>query len=145
MRLQDVMTTGVERIAPSDSIQRARTLMAVKGVHHLVVFDEHRVQGIVAAEDLDRAERQAATAVADVMSHPVVTGSPRMTIRQAANLMRGRALGALPVVDRGKLAGIVTVSDLLALLGRGVERPAKARRPVLRHRGMKPRSAAGVW
>lgn len=145
MRLQDVMTTGVERIAPGDSIQRARTLMELKRIHHLVVFEEHRVQGMVASEDLDRAQRQGATAVAEVMSHPVPIASPRMTIRQAANLMRGRALGALPVVDRGRLAGIVTVSDLLALLGRGIERPVKGvRRPVLRQRRARPRTMAGV-
>ena len=45
-----------------------------------------------------------------------------MTIRQAASLMRGRAVKALPVFEQQRLVGIVTVSDLLDLLGNGVVR-----------------------
>jgi CBS domain-containing protein len=44
-------------------------------------------------------------------------------------------------MDQGKLTGIITVSDLLDVLGRGVDRPAPAQRAVLRNRGIKPRSA----
>ena len=45
------------------------------------------------------------------------------TVREAANLLRGRSIGCLPVFDGDQLAGIVTTSDLLELIGRGVERP----------------------
>jgi CBS domain-containing protein len=57
------------------------------------------------------------------MTERVVTVPPTTPIRKAANLMRGRSIGCLVVSNRGRVAGIVTVSDLLTLLGRGEERP----------------------
>ena len=56
------------------------------------------------------------------MARHVIAATPETTIRQAANLMRGRAESALPILAGEKLAGIVTVSDLLDVLGRGVDR-----------------------
>jgi CBS domain-containing protein len=75
------------------------------------------------------------------MFRHVVTGTPEMTVRQAANRMWGRTEGAIPVLDGQKLVGIVTVSDLLDVLGRGVDRPATKQRRTLRHRGTTPQQA----
>lgn len=57
--------------------------------------------------------------VAEVMTEGVQTVPP--------TLVRGRTIGCIPVTDGKRLVGIVTVSDLLELLGRGIDRPAKAR------------------
>ena len=55
--------------------------------------------------------------VSDLMSSPAITVTTRTTVRRAATLMRGQSLGSLVVTSaNGKVAGIVTVSDLLALL-----------------------------
>ncbi len=79
--------------------------------------------------------RQVET-VEDVMSQPALTSSPDTTLREAANLLRGRTIGCLPVVENGRTVGIVTTTDLLELIGAGVERPiAKKRRRVLKERG----------
>jgi acetoin utilization protein AcuB len=93
------------------------------------------------------ASVRARSSVADLMTTPVVTTEPDATVRQIANLMRGRTIGCLPVTDRGRVVGIVTVSDLLELLGRGVDRPATPRRRTLNFRGPhgKHRGATGVW
>jgi CBS domain-containing protein len=82
------------------------------------------------------------------MTRRVVTVPPATTLRKAANLMRGRSIGCLVVADRDRIVGIVTVADLLDLIGRGVERPvASARRWTLKHRTphVKRHRAAGVW
>ena len=140
MRLKDVMTPNVERIRPQDSPTQAQTLMRVRRVHHLVVVEDHEVAGIVTEDQLRAPEAAGATSVADVMSRRVVTATPGLTVRKAANLMRGSAAGALPVLDRGRLVGIVTVSDLLELIGRGSERAVqKTKRWTLRHRGIRPK------
>jgi acetoin utilization protein AcuB len=139
MRIKDVMTTKVEQISPSDTPERAATLMRARGVHQLVVVESGSVKGIITAHQL--AEQPAGTQlpVGELMTRPVATASPELTMRQAANLMRGSAVAALPVLDGGRLVGIVTVSDLLELIGRGVERPVeKGRRAVLRSRGVVP-------
>ena len=58
------------------------------------------------------------------MTAPAVTVEPTTTVRQAANVMRGRSIGCLVVVESGRAIGIVTVSDLLELVGRGLDRGA---------------------
>jgi acetoin utilization protein AcuB len=76
--------------------------------------------------------------VSDLMNSHVVTVGPLTSVKQAANLMRGRSIGCLPVVEEGprnRLVGIVTVFDLLELLGRGIDRPAPGKRVNLKTRG----------
>jgi acetoin utilization protein AcuB len=78
------------------------------------------------------------------MSRPALTSSPDTTLRQAANVLRGRTIGCLPVVEDGRIVGIVTATDLLELIGAGIERPVpKARRRVLKERGPRHRPVVG--
>ncbi len=149
MRVQDVMTPHVRTIEADQSVETAFTTMKALNVHHLVVRDDGAaLVGIVSSHDLgapSQDEFRRNRRVADVMSPHVVTAEPGMPIRQAANLMRGRSIGCLPVVQPGRhprLVGIVTTSDLLQLLGRGVDRPAHPERRVLKARA--PRAAPKV-
>jgi acetoin utilization protein AcuB len=142
MRIKDVMTTKVEQISPSDTPERAKTLMRVRGVKQLVVVDGGVVKGIVTAHQLAEQPAGARATIGEIMTRHVVSASPELTIRQAANMMRGNTVAALPVLDGDRLVGIVTVSDLLELIGRGAERPVeKGRRAVLKNRGVLPAQA----
>ncbi len=58
------------------------------------------------------------------MTEQVIVGNPEMTTKEAANLMRGHIIGCLPIVEGDELVGIVTISDLLELLGKGVHKAA---------------------
>lgn len=139
MRLGDIMETSVETIGLEDRAELAWERMRLARIHHLVVMNDRAVVGVVSDRDLGgvrggrlREGRQ----VADLMTRTVVTAAPTTTVREAANLMRGRAVGCLPVVDRGTLRGIITVTDLLELIGKGAERPtARAQRAIMRGRG----------
>ena len=142
MRLADIMSTRVERVNVNEHPTRARSLMRMRRIHHLVVIEDHRVKGLLTDEDLRGPEADASATVEPLMRTRVATAPPDLTVRKAANLLRGSHLGALPVLERGRLVGIVTVSDLLDLLGRGVH-PAKnekGKRFVLRSRGGRPAS-----
>jgi CBS domain-containing protein len=82
------------------------------------------------------------------MTRHVVTVEPSTTVKRAANLMRGRSIGCVVVANRGRVVGIVTVADLLELLGRGSTRPmAATKRWTLKHRTphRKQVGATGVW
>jgi acetoin utilization protein AcuB len=143
MRIREIMKTRVEAISASESAETARTRMAFRRIRHLVVTAGREVLGVISERDLDRlgTYRQIET-VGDIMSAPAVTVEPETTLRQAANLLRGRTIGCLPVLENGKLAGIVTTTDLLELLGRGAEKPNPVgRRPVLKDRGPRRRLA----
>jgi CBS domain-containing protein len=151
MRVQDLMTEPVITVPPTASADDAWELMRRKRVHHLVIADHNRVVGLLSDRDSGgpggEAVRRNRT-VAELMTRRVVTVPPTTTVRRAANLMRGRSIGSLVVTERGRMAGIVTVADLLELLGRGVERPAAATtRWTLKHQTphRKRHRAAGVW
>jgi acetoin utilization protein AcuB len=143
MRIGEVMTNRVETVPAGESVENALRVMRAKRIRHLVVQLGGGAVGVVSIRDLDSfvSDRSIRT-VADVMTAPAVTGSPHMTVREAANLLRGRTIGCLPVLDRGKLVGILTTTDLLDLIGRGSERPvSKGKRWVMKGRGPRRKSA----
>lgn len=117
------MSSPVETIEAGEPAEVAWNRMRVRRIHHLVVIEEGKAVGVLSAQDLSGprgvALRWAGTA-GELMTSPIVTAAPTMTVRQAANLLRGRVVGCLPVVDRGTIVGIVTIIDLLELIGRGV-------------------------
>ncbi len=144
MRIGEVMTHRVETVPARESAENALRTMRAKRIRHLVVELPGGAVGVVSIRDLESLARdRSAWAVEDVMSAPAATGTPHMTVREAANLLRGRTIGCLPVLDGGKLVGILTTTDLLDLIGRGSERPvSKGKRWVMKSRG--PRRKAVV-
>ena len=130
MRLNELMTREVETIGPDESAEAAYNRMRLHGIHHLVVQEDGRIVGILSDRDIGgprRTSELTGKLVRNVMSSTVVFARPEMTLREAANLMRGRVVGCLPIVSGRKLVGIVTVTDLLELIGRGSVRvPAGA-------------------
>lgn len=139
MRLAEIMSKAVSTAKATDSAETAWQRMRLQRISHLVVMDHGEPVGIVSESDLGGeagAPVREGRQVQDLMNGPIVTAEPTTTIREAANLMRGGAIGCLPVLDEGKLAGIVTTTDLLEVLGRGAIRPSpKSVRPVLKGRG----------
>jgi CBS domain-containing protein len=126
MRVADVMTEGVHTVPPTMPAVDAWELMRQKRIRHLVVVASSGVIGILS--DRDAGGRgggsiRALSTVADLMTAPVVTIEPTATVRKVANLMRGRTIGCIPVMAGKRLVGIVTTSDLVGLLGQGVDRP----------------------
>ena len=129
MRVQDIMTKSVETVRPGVTAQAAWEKMQLKAIHHLVVLDDGKVVGILSDRDLGGSRgtsRRRNRTVADLMSTGVATARPETTIRQAANRLRGRTIGCLPVLKGRKLVGIITVSDLLELIGQGLDRKTQA-------------------
>jgi acetoin utilization protein AcuB len=145
MRLSDIMSKGVETISAQETAAAAVNRMRQRRIRHLVVLDAGKIVGLVSERDIaGLGSFGQVRTLEEVMARPVVTAAPHTTLRQAANLMRGRTIGSLPVIENGRLAGIVTVTDLLDLIGRGVERPVeRGRRWTLKHRGMGTRRRTG--
>ncbi|HET7217022.1 MAG TPA: CBS domain-containing protein [Vicinamibacterales bacterium] len=133
------MTAEVKTVSPDSAADAAWEKMRSTGVHHLVVTKASRIVGLISDRDAGgtkgTAMRKGRT-VAELMTAAPVTVKPDTPVRKAANLMRGRSIGSLVVTDgKGRLSGIVTVSDLLELLGRGIERPVvESKRWTLKHR-----------
>ena len=151
MQVSDVMTKRVQVVARSMSADDAWTLMRQKRVHHLVVTDGSHLEGIASTEDFggkSGAPIRKGRTVGDLMQRTVVTVPPGASTKKVANLMRGRTIGSTIVTEGGRVIGIVTVSDLLELLGRGGERGVdRGKRWTLKHRVPHRRktAATGTW
>ncbi len=138
MRIQDFMSKDVVSIAPEATVASARETLRLAEIDHLIVMNGKEVVGVVAGKDLLRAGDDRP--VAEVMSRDVPTIAPDSTIRRAAGVMRGRAVTCLPVIDDGKLVGIVTTSDLLTALSKGeIHAAPNTERVILAKRGPRKR------
>jgi acetoin utilization protein AcuB len=128
MLVRDVMTWPLVTARPETSIVDARVLMTRERIRHLLVTDEEgALLGVVTDRDIRLHLPSPATSlsvwemnyllsklsVAEVMTTAVITVGSNRGAREAARLMVDHKIGALPVHDAGRLAGIVTETDLL--------------------------------
>jgi CBS domain-containing protein len=122
MIVRDIMDRRPPKAAPEEGAGVAWERMRELGVDHLVVVRGERVVGVLSRHDLagpsGGSHRRMGRCVADLMHGDVVTATPAASVRRAASLMRRRGVGCIPVVERDKLVGLVTVSQLLGVLER---------------------------
>ena len=150
MRIHEVMSGPVVTVTPYLPAEDAWQLMKTRGIRHLVVKEESKVVGVLSDSDAGGPSgslvRRSAF-VADLMDRHVVCLTRDDTVRSAANLMLGRNIGCVPIVHREKLVGIVTISDMLRVIGGGADRPSHEKRAALHHRVPHRRAAApsGRW
>ncbi|HVL84582.1 MAG TPA: CBS domain-containing protein [Pseudonocardia sp.] len=122
MRIRDILRTKgrtVHTVLPWRTVAEVVDMLASAGVGALVVCDDRRrIRGIVSERDVVRAlQRHGAALLAmpveDVMTARVQTCSPDETVGGAmARMTRGR-YRHLPVVEQGRLAGLVSIGDLV--------------------------------
>ena len=103
---------------PEQSVREALTLLARHNIGALVVVDDaHRPVGILSERDVVREaarnERVFALAVRDLMTRPVVTGTPEDDLMSVGHTMTEKHIRHLPVVDKGQLVGIVSIGDVV--------------------------------
>jgi len=148
MRLKEIMKKDVVTLGAEALEDEAREQMRRNRIHHIVVTRGSDVIGVVSDRDLgarSEAPDRITRTVGDVMTPAVATATGTTTVREAANLMRGRTIGCLPILEKGRLAGIVTTSDLLTLIGKGVERPVnQTKRWIMKGRGPRRKAPASV-
>jgi acetoin utilization protein AcuB len=126
--VRDRMSRGITTVRPESTLSAAARLMRDQKIRHLPVVDGvGDLVGILTARDLRQAlfapAVQAegtnlpavldALTVGDVMTRGVVSVRAVASIRDAARMMHERRLGALPVVEGGRLVGILTETDVL--------------------------------
>lgn len=122
VQLSELMTAGVITAAPEDGVGAVARLMRDHRVGSVVIIDS---SGSPAAIVTDRdlvvkvfAEQvDDAAPVADYASRPLVCGEPTMELEEAAVLMVQHRVRRLPVIDEGRLAGIVTLDDIAVRTG----------------------------
>lgn len=109
----------VHTIGPSATVFDAVKLMAEKNIGALVVTQDDRVVGIVSERDYARkiillARSSKETPLSAIMTTRVMVVSPEQSSQQCMALMTENRLRHLPVIESGKLIGVVSIGDLVA-------------------------------
>jgi CBS domain-containing protein len=150
MKVRDVMTREVVAASPDTTVNLVARLMADKAISGVPVVEDGRVVGIVTELDLivrntrleppaffalldaripletpghyrERLRHMLGTLARDVMTDKVVTVGPDEDLEALAELMVKRRVNPVPVVENGRLVGIVARADIIAMMARDID------------------------
>src|SRR3972149_4381222 len=134
MRIRDVMTKNPITVDSETLVLDARRLMKENNIRRLPVVDKGNLVGIVTQHDLLEASPSPATSlsihelnyllakmkVKEVMKKNPLTLTPDTPFEEALRFGQDKKIGSFPVMDKGKLVGIVTESDIVRFLTRAL-------------------------
>ncbi len=131
MRVRDYMTGSVMTLTEEASLLDAALMIRRTGKRHVPILDkEGKPVGIISDRDVSRMAPSIltditpeeynsvfeSTPITKAMTKNPITVPPESSIREAVSILYTKKIGALLVVDKGKLIGILTVNDMLGLL-----------------------------
>lgn len=117
-QLLDKKGSDIWSTTPDASVYDALLLLAEKNVGALLVLQEGELVGIISERDYARkvalrGKASVKTPVKEIMTENVVTVSPQTTVEKAMALMTDKRIRHLPVVEEGKLVGVISIGDLV--------------------------------
>ena len=127
MKVSDIMTTAAVVDASDDSVTEAARKMWAQQTGSLLVMDDDALIGILTERDVLKAvasgSRLDDVRISEVMSKDVTTVGPGTSLREAAKIMADRWIRHLPVVDGGRVVGVVSQRDLAGILAEALNEP----------------------
>jgi CBS domain-containing protein len=126
VRISEVMTEAAVTDRPDDSLQQAARKMWDQQTGSLLVLDGKDLVGIITERDVLRTVATGSpldTPVSEVMSKDLITVEPTTSLREAAAIMTERWVRHLPVLEGGRLVGIVSQRDLAGVLAGALNEP----------------------
>ncbi|EZP78595.1 hypothetical protein H839_01966 [Parageobacillus genomosp. 1] len=116
-KVQDVMTKNVATVSPNQTVQEAAQIMSEKNIGALPVVENGQVIGMITDRDITlrtsaQGKDPASIRVSEVMTNRVVTGTPDMSVQEAAKVMAQHQVRRLPIVENNQLQGIVALGDI---------------------------------
>ncbi|MFI8335144.1 CBS domain-containing protein [Pseudomonas taetrolens] len=118
LKLKDLQNQQVHSIAPDAMVMEALKIMADKNVGALAVIENTQVIGVISERDYARkvvlqGRSSVGTPVRAIMSSPVVTADSQQSVERCMEVMTNSHLRHLPVVQDGKLIGLLSIGDLV--------------------------------
>ncbi len=120
MFLKDIMQTKLITLSPEAKIREAARVMKEKDVGCVLITNGQRLQGIITDRDIacwlvEGKDPDVANA-GSVMQKSVITSTPEADVFEASKLMANKKIHRLPIVEDGRLCGLVTTCDLAGVL-----------------------------
>lgn len=109
----------IHTTSPQDSVYEAVRLMGEKNIGALVVVEGGKIIGVLSERDYSRkvvlrGRTSRDTTVGEIVSSPAITVASRDSIDKCMQLMTGKRIRHLPVVDDGRLVGLISIGDLVS-------------------------------
>ncbi len=123
MNVKEVMTANPRTVKPGESIQAAAVVMREQDAGAVpVVEDDGRLIGMITDRDIVvravASGRPPSEPVREVLTSDLVVATPDMSTKEAAKLMAEHQVRRLPVVDKDRLVGIISIGDLAVKEGK---------------------------
>lgn len=117
MRAEDAMVKDVVKVVSSTLVDNAVKVMNKNHIGCLIIEDNGETRGIVTQRDLlkkvlEKAKDPRKLVVSDIMTKKLVVGNPDMEIHEAARLMFKKKIKKLPIMENGKLVGLITLTNI---------------------------------
>jgi len=115
MKVKSWMVTEVITASPEDTVEEAIQLMRRFSIRHIPVVENNKLVGLVTESNLRAylSSEKLQLPLKEVMILNPITVDPETTIDEAARIIYKYKIGGLPVVRKGKLIGIITITDIL--------------------------------
>jgi len=127
MRVSEIMTNAAVTDASDDTLVEAARKMWHQQTGSLLVVDGEDLVGIVTERDILKAVANGTkldqARISEVMTKDLITVGPGTSLREAAKVMADRWIRHLPVLDAGKLVGVVSQRDLAGILAGALNEP----------------------
>lgn len=134
MPVSDIARENVVTVDPGSSLYSVANRMQETSVGSVVVVDDGEPIGIVSERDLALAvlveDWSADRPVEGLLSDDIVTVGPNLGIYELVELFSTKGIQRVPVVDEGRMIGLVTLSDVVVLLGMELQHVANAIRTI---------------
>jgi CBS domain-containing protein len=153
VRVSEIMTNAAVTDSPDETLADAARKMWHQQTGSLLVLDGEDLVGIVTERDVLRAAARGTrfedVRISEVMTKDIVSVPPGTSVREAAKIMADRWIRHLPVLDSGKLVGVLSQRDLAGLLAGALNEPEALQQLVeaselVRERRLR-RVEHGVW
>lgn len=123
-QIREIMTRDPIILQASDTVAEAARVMRDKNIGDVIVYKNNQLCGIVTDRDLtvralSEGQHPASVTLESVCSREITALSPTDTTDTAVRFMKEKALRRLPVVENGRVVGIVSLGDLAIQLDRG--------------------------
>ena len=124
MKVSDILQSkgnNVFSVTENISVFDALKIMGEKNIGALVVMDNEKLQGIISERDYARkiilkGKASQDTQVKDIMTEKVISVLPEDSIEKCMELMSGKHIRHLPVIDNDKVVGIISITDVVTAI-----------------------------